>query len=230
MPENSPFTPPTSSNSSVNNPAPSVWDSAPQSQNAPPQNAESLNVPSAAEVQSEADKTWEETVAAAKNPVPVSASPLAARDAGAKWFFWIAGLSMLNTLFMLTKAKMTFGLGLASTLLVDAFARGFTKGAPNATQIIYSVDFVLDLLIAGTFVLFGVQAQKGKSWAFVVGGVLLALDTILVLLFKMWVGVAVHIFALLSIYAGYTANCKVNAPITTNAQGGNSWSSSPPQI
>lgn len=223
MPENSPFSSPSPATPGA---TPSTgWDSTSQSQN-----AQSLNVPSAAEVQSEADKTWEATVAAAKNPVPVSASPLAARDAGAKWFFWIAGLSMVNTLFMLTNAKMTFGLGLASTLLVDAFARGFAKGAPNATQMIYSVDFVLDLLIAGTFVFFGVQAQKGKNWAFVVGGVLLALDTILVLLFKMWFGVAVHIFALLSIYAGYAANRKVNAQVVTNAQGGNSWSSSPPQI
>ncbi|MBI4332353.1 MAG: hypothetical protein HY673_13855 [Chloroflexi bacterium] len=38
---------------------------------------------------------------------------------GASWFYWIAGLSMLNTLFVIIGAGWTFFIGLGITQVVD---------------------------------------------------------------------------------------------------------------
>ena len=138
-------------------------------------------------------------------PTPMTV-PLPAHDpaleqqlkSGAGWFYWIAALSLVNSIMALTGSKWGFALGLGVTQIIDAAASSFA-GAGQA------IAFTLDLLAAGLLVLFGVFGNKRHVWAFVVGMVLVGLDTVLTGLLLMWMSLAFHVFALFCIFKGYQA-------------------------
>jgi len=122
---------------------------------------------------------------------------------GANWFYWIAGLSLINTVIALSGGSVRFVFGLGITMAIDSAAKGMGGGA--------AVAVVLDLIVAGLFVLFGVFAAKGRNWAFLTGLVLYALDGLLMLLFQEWIGVIVHAWALVAIFRGFQASRQLKA-------------------
>jgi hypothetical protein len=140
------------------------------------------------------------------NPQPVSAAPAttqapapqaeaiayAQMRAGGSWFYWVAGLSLINSISSFSRMGVRFIIGLGFTQVIDYELGGTTA-------------LLLDLLIAGLFVLFGVFATKGHRWAFVVGMVLFALDGLILLLRSNWLGVAFHVFVLYCLFRGFTA-------------------------
>lgn len=117
---------------------------------------------------------------------------------GARWFYWIAGLSLVNSLLMLAGQDVVMVVGLALTL-VPAVILG---GAGMLGQI---VAMLFTLLATGLFVLMGWQASKGRDWAFIAGAVVYGLDAIVFALFADWLAFAFHGFALTQIVAGYLA-------------------------
>ncbi len=136
-------------------------------------------------------------------PAAVAAPKLNPASAGqmkasASWFYWIAGLSLVNSIAALSGSSWRFLFGLGITQLIDAF--GASLG--GAAKVIV---LVLDLLVAGVFVLFGVFANKGQLWAFAVGMVLFGLDGLLLVLVKDWLGVGFHAFVLYLLYRGFIA-------------------------
>ncbi len=67
---------------------------------------------------------------------------------GANWFYWIAGLSVVNSIAFVSGANFMMTLGLASSLMAAAFLRGFgTIGSV--------LGIVVTAGIAGVFALFG---------------------------------------------------------------------------
>jgi len=52
-------------------------------------------------------------------------------------------------------------------------------------------------------------AQKGHTWAFVVGLVVYALDGILFLAFQIWFPLAFHVFVIYCLYRDLAANLKL---------------------
>lgn len=141
-------------------------------------------------------------------PVPVPPIPgnqpqpdpqrLAQVKSGANWFYWIAGLSLVNTIAALSGTNWRFLIGLGVTQVVDAVAKdmgGVGKGAA----------LIVNAFIAGMFILLGVFANKGMKWAFVVGMIFFGLDTVLELLFTDWIGTAFHVYALFCLWKGYSA-------------------------
>jgi hypothetical protein len=107
---------------------------------------------------------------------------------GARWFWWIAGLSAVNVACDLGHAGINFVLGLAFTQLAHvAFASNI------------AIALAIDALFIGGFYLVGQQAQKGRTWAFVLGGLLYLCDGLLYLEFEIWMSVAFHAFALFQI-------------------------------
>ncbi len=113
---------------------------------------------------------------------------------GASWFYWIAALSLINSFLWMTNAGFGFAIGLGITREIDhAFAR-----SPM-------VAFAIDALAAGIIALFGFFALKRQQWAFIVGMVLLALDTVLTLLQQQWIRLAFHAWALGSIFMAFQA-------------------------
>ena len=114
----------------------------------------------------------------------------------ASWFFWIAGLSVINSLLFYMGANMNFILGLGMTQLVDGLAAGLSNGANF-------IALIPDLMIAGFFFYIGYRSKKIDKWAFVTGIILYTLDALIYLFFSEWFAFGFHVFALVMIIRGF---------------------------
>jgi len=128
----------------------------------------------------------------------VDPAAVAQLKSGASWFYWIAALSLINSVVALTGSDWRFIFGLGVTQITDAFAS--EMGAAGK-----SIMFVINLIIIGILVLFGYLGAKRQLWAFIVGMVLLALDGIIFLLVRDWLGVAFHAFIIYCLFRGMQA-------------------------
>ena len=104
---------------------------------------------------------------------------------GARWFWWIAGLSAVNIACDLAHAKVNFVLGLAFTQLAHAIF-----------QSNIAIALVIDALFIGGFYLIGLKAQKGAAWAFMAGVIVYLADALVYVKFADWMPVAFHALAL----------------------------------
>jgi hypothetical protein len=118
---------------------------------------------------------------------------------GAGWFYWIAGFSAVNSILTATGSQWGFALGLGVTTFIDGVALGFGGSAKI-------VAITLNLLAAAFVATFGFFAGKGQAWAFIVGMIVLGLDTALTGLLQMWLSLALHLFALFCIFSGFKAS------------------------
>ena len=109
---------------------------------------------------------------------------------GGRWFYWIAGLSTLNFVFFVLGSDNGFALG----TLIDYFIQGILEEAADP-----SLGWIAHVAVIALFAFLGRRATAGAQWAFIVGGLLYALDGVLFLLVGGWIGIAVHAFALFSI-------------------------------
>jgi hypothetical protein len=123
---------------------------------------------------------------------------------GASWFYWIAGLSLINSVLSLAGSEWGFILGLGITQVFDAL--GSLMGTAGKF-----VAFGLDLIAAAALVVFGVLAARRQTWAFVVGMVLYALDGLLFVLALDFLGIGFHAFVLFCLYRGLAACRELNA-------------------
>ena len=119
---------------------------------------------------------------------------------GASWFFWIAALSMINSIIVLTGNEWSFIVGLGITQVIDAVAVATDAGSTGTM-----VALFMDVLVAAFFVGLGVLARRGLLVVYVVGMVLYALDGALFLMVGDWLSVAFHAFALFYIFSGFRA-------------------------
>lgn len=137
------------------------------------------------------------------NPQPPATAPthtaesLAATPeirSAARWFWWIAGLSLVNTVLAMsgTQTQMVVGLGL--TLASDV---AFGATSP--------IGFVIDAAALGFFLLMGQQAQRGRLWAFYLGVVVYSLDALIYVLLQDWMPVALHVLVIYFIVRGVLA-------------------------
>ncbi len=125
---------------------------------------------------------------------------------GASWFYWIAGLSIINTLIANFGGEMTFIVGLGITQFVDGlFMAIFGDAVGMARTIGMAVMVAFDLFFAGLFIFFGVKAAQGKRWAFLVGMFLYTLDSFIYFMVQDWFGFGFHVFALVMMFIGFRA-------------------------
>jgi len=118
-----------------------------------------------------------------------AASPLV--RASARWFWWIAGLSLVNVVLFQTGSKTSFVMGLGITAISDAL---FASNKP--------VGFVIDAIALGFLLLMGLQASRGKLWAFYLGVAVYALDALIYVGAQDWMPVAFHALAIFFIVKG----------------------------
>jgi len=125
---------------------------------------------------------------------------------GANWFYWIAGMSAVNTFLYLTGSDTRFIIGLGMTQVIDIFA-GLMAGGLSQTLagIVSGVGLALSFALDGLFVVFGIMANRYKRWAFIVGMVLYALDTVIFLLLTDWFALLFHGLALFGLWRGTQA-------------------------
>ena len=126
---------------------------------------------------------------------------------GARWFFWIAALSMINSIISLADGKWNFLAGLGLTQVISALAVGLSTELGSAVTML---ALVLDALVAGFFVAMGWFAQKGHTWAFIVGLVFYILDGLIFLMVQDWFSLAFHGFVVFNIVRGLLAQNKWN--------------------
>lgn len=110
---------------------------------------------------------------------------------GANWFWWIAGLSAINTALAHSGSDTSFVIGLGFTLIVDA-----------VLQTLKPVALAIDALALGAFFAFGWFARRGHFWAFVTGIVLYVIDALILLPLQLWMSVAFHGLALFGLFRG----------------------------
>lgn len=128
---------------------------------------------------------------------------------GANWFYWIAGLSLVNSLAFVFQANFAFLAGLGLTQLFEAVINvSVQSGAPTALN---AVAIVFDVIIVGIFALFGYYAGKGITAVFLIGIIIYVLDALLVLVLGLYPAAAFHAFALFFIIRGYIACRKLKA-------------------
>ncbi len=122
---------------------------------------------------------------------------------GASWFYWIAGLTALNSLVYLLGQDLNFLIGLGITQVIDVFAEMLTTDIPEATLILRIFSIGLDLFFIGGFVLLGVLAYKKKRWPYLLGIVVYAFDSLIFLAIQDFFSFVLHLVALYGLYRGY---------------------------
>lgn len=143
---------------------------------------------------------------------------------GANWFYWIAALSIINSILLLTNAGITFIFGLGATQVVDFLAYGIGQELQlDAVNVVRIIGWVLNLLIVGVYALFGVFANKGKRWPFIAGMVLYGLDAVLELF--IWekpdlLSFAFHLIVLWGLLGGLRAIAELEKYEATLRQAG----------
>ena len=112
-------------------------------------------------------------------------------QSAARWFWWIAGLSLVNTVLFFAGSDTSFVIGLAMTTLASA---AFADNLP--------VAIVLAGLTIGFYYFVGLQAERHKLWAFYAGLVVYIADGLLYVLFEDWMSVGFHALAAFFIVKG----------------------------
>ena len=129
---------------------------------------------------------------------------------GANWFYWIAVLSVINTMIIMFGGNWNFIIGLGITQIIDAYGYELSVNMGNYINI---AAFVLNLAIAGFFALIGFYANKKRRWSFLLGMFLYGIDGLLFLIVLDYLSIAFHLIALYFMYKGYIANIRDIADI-----------------
>ena len=119
----------------------------------------------------------------------VSADPVI--QSAARWFWWIAGLSLVNAVMFHSGSDVNFVVGLAMTTLASV---AFAQNLPIAVA--------LAAIMIGFYFLMGFYAQRRALWAFYLGLAVYALDALIYVLVQDWMSVAFHARAAFFIVKG----------------------------
>src|SRR6267378_5369470 len=83
-------------------------------------------------------------------------------NSGARWFFWIAALSLITSITGLSGSNWRFFISLGITQVVNEIANAVAAEVGNASRV---VAFVFDLLATAMFAGIGMLALKKHLWA-----------------------------------------------------------------
>ena len=108
---------------------------------------------------------------------------------GANWFYWIAALSLLNSIIALFQGNFIFLAGLAITQIADGFASQAGFAGPY-------VSLGFGVIVAVFLCGFGYLAKHGSPLMLLIGMALYAIDGAIFLWFSAWMPAAFHAFVL----------------------------------
>jgi hypothetical protein len=117
---------------------------------------------------------------------------------GASWFYTIAVLSVINSLITLFGQNIQFMFGLCASQIIDVI---FSELEPFGKYI----ALVINVFIAGIYLLFGYFSNKKYMAAFIIGMIFYTLDGLLSLILGDYLGAGFHLFALIMIIKGFKA-------------------------
>ncbi|HVQ55587.1 MAG TPA: hypothetical protein VMS29_02435 [Pyrinomonadaceae bacterium] len=118
---------------------------------------------------------------------------------GANWFFWLAILSVINTLIVYQYHTPNTPIALAITQWLDGTSAGLNPTMSNRSLIV-------NLLIAGALAGFGLLARRGSDLAFVLGIFLYVVDAMLAIGLRDVFGFGVHLIGVFFLFKGLLAS------------------------
>ena len=122
----------------------------------------------------------------------------------ANWFWWVAGLSAVNSVATALESQYGMILGLGVTQIFDLLMVGALQEASGTGEtIVKAVHLALVAGAVGFFYLMGQKARQLKLWAFVLGMLVYAADALIFVYIQDWIGVGFHAFVLFMIWGGY---------------------------
>ena len=124
---------------------------------------------------------------------------------GANWFYWVAALSLINSLIVLFGGGWAFIFGLGTTQVVDALGAVVVEEFPDSVLMIKGGAFVISLVLLGVAGVFGWLAHKGIVPVFIIGIVLYCLDGLLFVIGGDILGLLFHGFVAYQMMAGLQA-------------------------
>jgi hypothetical protein len=133
------------------------------------------------------------------------------QQSGARWFYWIAALTVINSMINMNGGGINFIVGLSASQFVDGLAIGYAKDFASSAVIGKTIALIVNILLAGVFFMFGKFAYSKQNLAFMLGMICYGADALLGVPFGEWLGVGFHLFALFCIYGGMQANKKLQA-------------------
>ena len=134
---------------------------------------------------------------------------------GANWFYWIAGLSALSSVLLLIGSSFISAITLGSTEFLIAIGTIFPELAFIAA--------IAGVVIVGVFALMGYLSSKGHGWAYIVGIILFALDSLLLIWVKDFFGLAFHGLVLYFLITGVVAFYKLKKLLRQCIRGSRVW-------
>ena len=120
-----------------------------------------------------------------------------AAQTGANWFYWIAGLSMVNAVILACGGRISFIMGLSYTYFAVGFFSEFGQAGP-------ALSLCGAAAISGIFALIGYQAVHLKLWAWVTGILLYVSDGVIYYLLEDYWSTGFHGLALFFIISGWS--------------------------
>jgi hypothetical protein len=129
---------------------------------------------------------------------------------GARWFYWLAGLSVINSLIAMFDGSVSFIFGMGITQVIDAIAFYTAQDMLSQTGLIVKIiGLVLSIFISGIAFLIGYLSLKGKKWAMYTGTGLYIVDLLICLFFGLYLDAFFHLFVLIFIIRGAIAYNKL---------------------
>ena len=130
---------------------------------------------------------------------------------GASWFYWVAGLSLVNSVVVLFGGEWGFIFGLGFTQVVDAVASVLIEESPDAAFAMRAGALAVNVFIVGVVLLMGYLAHQRQQWVFVVGLVLYTVDALLFLVAGDFLSLAFHGWVFFAVTSGLLACRKLAA-------------------
>lgn len=132
---------------------------------------------------------------------------------GANWFFWLAALSVINSLIVFYFGTRNFPFAFGATQWLDGTTGPLTS--EGWMPPLHATGLAIDILIAAAFAGFGYLARRGIDVAFVFGLFLYAVDALLSLGLKDFFGFAFHFIGLFYLFRGLLASRHFRENATT---------------
>jgi|GEM_PF-1765868 len=121
------------------------------------------------------------------------------------YFYYIAGISLINSLLFI------FGFGFYGSLGITTVITGIAKyiaetvaGGTGVAFIINLIGFFINAVIAGIVALFGYLSSRGHGWVYVVGMIAYTVDALIMLWLGDWIEVLIHLYFLYLLWKGWS--------------------------
>ena len=130
---------------------------------------------------------------------------------GANWFYWIAGLSLINSVVMLVGGNFVFVVGLAATGIGDQMAMVIAQKTPEAALVAKGAALAWAVIVALLVAGIGRLAGRRYMAVYAIGMGLYLVDGLLFLVFANWLSAAFHAYALYMLARGFKAYRQLQA-------------------